>query len=316
MVINSEIIQSNLLILDKAINAFPKLQLFKNLLEEKDKLSQSGSLFTKEWYRIDEQISTVREECRTYKLNPYLDIIEFISTSKKYEQDIFYRKKIKNVELQTILSKYAVDDEAKLCFSKKTKSTFSKLINSKKWINYSGDYRPRTSRTKRYSDNFFRTHALIANYCIQNQIDILDENLSRIKSFYRQLLPEPDLKVSQEISRTSSIIDYIIHKFTESDSDFRKINLEHLILSIKNELRSRILSLGNKEKIKCIEVPTTETEELTLNKIYEVLDTRLESGVLKVQISNDKDQIKLYFFRNFETMTILRDSFIDDLLGD
>lgn len=314
MIITSEIIQSNLLILDKAINAFPKLQLFKNLLDEKDKLSNSGSLFTKEWYRIDEQISTVREECRTYKLNSYLDFIEFINSSKKYEQEIFYKKKIKNIDLQTILSKYAVDDEAKLCFSKKTKSTFTKLINSKKWEVYLGDYRPRNRNSKRFSDNMFRTHAIIANYCIQNKIDV--SNLSRIKTFYTNLLPEPDLKVSQEISRTSSIIDYIIHKFTESDSDFRKINLEHLILSIKNELRSRILSLGNKEKIKCIEVPNTQTEELTLNKIYEVLDTRLESGVLKVQISNDKDQIKLYYFRNFETMTILRDSFIDDLLGD
>lgn len=315
MILTSEIIQTNLIILEKALIAFPKLKLYQTILSQKDELVRTGNLFTTEYYRLDSQLNNLREECRSYKLNPYLDFIEFIGSTKKFEQEVFYKKKIKNLHFGEILSKYAVDDDAKKTLSNKTKSTFTKFINSKKFEIYKGDYRPRYNRTsKRYSDNLYKTGAIIANYCIQNEIDINDS--SRIKDFYTKLLPTPDLKISQEIEKTSSIIDFIINKFRENDSDFRKINLDHMMVSIKNELRTKMLSLSTNENIKCIEVPEAETTELTLNKVYQVLDTRLEYGSLKVSIKNDLDREKYYFYRNFETISILRDSFIDDILSD
>jgi hypothetical protein len=265
-----------------------------------------------EYFSIERQLSSITDECRTYKIHIYIEFIDFIVNANKFEQEVFYKKKIKNVELRNILVKYATDEEARKCFVNKTKATFEKLINSKRWNYFSGEHRTSGRNGKRLGDNFFKVGALIANYCIQNEIDIKEE--FRIKKWYTKLLPEPDFKIASEIQRTFSIIDFIITKFQENDSDFKKINLEHTITSIKNELRERMLTISKNEKIKCIEVAQFEERELTFNKVYEVFDTKIEYGTLKVLIENDLGNKVFYFYRNFETIKDLRDNFIASLL--
>jgi hypothetical protein len=306
MKLTSEIIQQNLLILDRAKTAFTKLKTLHELSIKKNEVT----LFSTEYFSIERQMSSITDECRTYKIHIYTEFIEFIVNASKFEQEVFYKKKIKNVELRNTLVKYASDEEARKCFVNKTKSTFEKLINSKRWNYFSGEQRNRSRNGKRLGDNFFKVGALIANYCIQNEIDIKEE--FRIKKWYTKLLPEPDFKIASEIQRTFSIIDFIVSKFEENDSDFKKINLDHTITSIKNELRERMLTISKNEKIKCIEV--AQERELTFNKVYEVFDTKIEYGALKVLIENDLGNRVFYFYRNFETIKDLRDNFIASLL--
>lgn len=310
MKLTSEIIQRNLLILERAKSAFPKLRAFHDLMVKKHEVV----LFSPEYFSIERQINSINEECRTYRIHIYAEFIEFIVNANRFDQEIFYKKKIKNPEFRDILVKYATDEEARKSFLTKTKATFEKLINSKRWEYFSGENKSRRRNSKRLGDNFFRVGALIANYCIQNEIEIKEENSYRIKKWYTNLIPEPDLKVASEIQRTFSIIDFIVNKFEENDSDFKKINLEHLVSSIRNELRERMLSISKNEKIKCIEIPTLFERELTLNKVYEVSDTKIDSGVLKVHIENDLGSKSFYAYRNFETIKDLRESFLNSLL--
>lgn len=313
MKITSEIIQKNLIVLEKAKKFFPKLSTYQSLRESTFLLDKEGKRFSSEYYEIESKLNLIREEFRIYKINSYIDFIDYIYDSKKFEQEIFYSKKIKNTEFQDLLTKYSIDDVVKKPFSKMTKSTFSKFINSKRWDLFSGDYRPRTSK-KRYADNMFRVSALIANYCIQNEIEVQESN--RIRSWYRNLLPEPNLQIKNEIEKTKSIIDFIIEKFKSNDSDFKKLNLDHLMDSIKSELKSRMLSIDKNEQIKCIDVTEFEINQLTLGKVYQVKDLKIDSGILKVSIKNDQDMDRFYFYRQFESVKDLRNNFLDELLGD
>lgn len=310
MKLTSEIIQQNILILERAKNAFPKLKTLHDLSIKKHEVT----LFSAEYLTIEKQINSITEECSTYKINIYVDFIDFIVNVTRFEQEVFYKKKVKNPEFRTILVKYANDEEARKCFNNKTKASFEKLINSKRWEYLSGEYRPRSRHSKRLVDNFFRVGSLIANYCIQNEIEINVDFTHRIKKWYTKLIPEPDLKIASEIQRTFSIIDFIVAKFEENDSDFKKINLDHTITSIKNELKERMLTISKNEKIKCIEVSQFEDRELILNKVYEVFDSRIEYGTLKVQIENELGNRVFYFYRNFQTIKDLREDFLNSLL--
>lgn len=319
MIITSEIIQKNLLNLEKAFKAFPILKDYSDKFNLKIKLFLNSSL-SNEYWKNEDELRTLREEIKNYKLNIYIDFIEYIEDCKKYGQEIFYRHKIKNIQLQKVLVENSLDSEAEVVFKNKTKATFSKFINSKKWDSLSNNNSTRKygSKAKRYNDNLSRSSAIIANYCIQNEIELVNENFKRIKQWYLHAIPEPDLTISTEMQKTSSIIEFIISKLGENDSDFRKVNIDQLTSSIKSELTKKLLSVQKGEKIRCIEMPNESNikEELTLNKIYEVSEKKLDYGVLKVEIINDKGKSKQYFYRNFETVSIIRDSFISSLLDE
>jgi hypothetical protein len=315
MKLTSEIIQLNLIKLEKSIKLFPILEEYKNLNQKKNDFIANGILYTAAYNQNEDLIRNVRDEARTYKLHIYLDFIDFILNTQRFEQEVFYKKKIKNLDLQNILLKFSIDEDAKKVFRNKTKASFQKFINSPRWLTLSGE-NPNRRGKKRYGDNLFRSSAIIANYCIQNEIEIDDRNIGRVKNWYTKLLSDPDLSISKEVQRTKSIIDFVVEKLSEGDSDFRKVNLEHLSLTLKNELRKRILSIQNGDRVKCISVNSENLEELTLNNVYEVLSSSLDGGSLKIEIKNDFAKNKFYYFRDFETISVLRDSFIDDILND
>ena len=315
MKITSEIIQLNLIKLEKAVKLFPILEEYKIIIKKKNDFIGNGIMYTPAYNQNEDRIRDVREEARTYKLNVYLDFIDFILSTLRFDQEVFYKKKIKNLDLQNILVKFSIDEDAKKVFRNKTKASFQKFINSPRWLTLSGENYNRKSR-KRFNDNIYRSSAIIANYCIQNEIEIDDQNIGRVKNWYYKLLPDPDSSISKEVERTKLIIDFVVQKLNEGDSDFRKINLDHLSLTLKNELRKRILSIQNGDRIKCVNVIPENLEELTLNKVYEVISSSLDNGSLRVEIKNDYNKNKLYYFRDFETISVLRDSFIDDILND
>ena len=315
MKITSEIIQLNLIKLEKSVNLFPILGEYKILIENKNEFIYSGLMYSPAYNQNEDSIRIVRDEARTYKLNIYLDFIDFILNTKRFEQEVFYKKKIKNIDFQNTLLKFSIDEDAKKVFRNKTKASFQKFINSKRWFILSGESYNRRNK-QRFNDNMHNSSSIIANYCIQNEIEIDSGNIGRIKNWYTKLLPDPDISISKEIERTKLIIDFIVQKMNEGDSDFRKVNLEHLSLTLKNELKKRILSLQNGDRIKCINVSSENLEELTLNKVYEIISSCLDNGSLKVEIKNDSNKNRLYYFRDFETISTLRDSFIDDILSD
>ncbi len=313
MLLKSEIISTNLITLESAKNEFPILiEYQKN--EELKKRSKPFSLVDIE---LSKKSIQLREECKRYDLGVYTDFIDFILLTDINGQEVFYRHKIKTNELQSILVENAIDDDAKRSFKSKSIKSMQILINSEKWDIFSANIykRTRTIRRRRYNDNLKKSEAIIANYFIQNEIDIELHNISRINKFYTTFISKPDISIKNEISKTKEIIDFIINKLSNSDSDFRKINCDQLISSIGNELRNRMLEIEQGDKIKCIEIGN-EINGLTLNKIYDVSSKVIEHGILKVMVMNDNDVVSKYNYRIFETITNLRNSALDNILKD
>jgi hypothetical protein len=307
MKLTSEIISVNLDRLEKAQKEFPILSEYQKILELKngESLDQYLNNLTK----------TLKDECLSYGLKPYIEFIDFIIDSKLTGQEIFYRKKIKNKEFQDVLVANAIDEDAKKSFKSKSKKSFEVLVNSKKWEVFTANVTNRRRTSRRYNNNLRRSDAIISNYIIQNQIEVKDENSFRVNKYYLNQIPVPDLTIENEINRTKEIIDFIINKLSESGTDFRKVNYDHLTKTLNNELKNRMLTIEPGEKIKCVEI-SPDSMGLTLNKVYDVLSKHIDYGVLKVIINNDNNQSKSYNYRLFETVTNLRNSVLDELLND
>jgi hypothetical protein len=307
MKLTSEVISINLDRLEKAQKEFPILSEYQKTLELKNGAS------------LDQYLTnltrTLKDECLSYGLKPYIEFIDFIVDSKLTGQEIFYRKKIKNKEFQDVLVANAIDEDAKKSFKSKSKKSFEVLVNSKKWEVFTANVTNRRRTSRRYNNNLRRSDAIISNYIIQNQIEVKDENSFRVNKYYLNQIPVPDLTIKNEINRTKEIIDFIINKLSESGTDFRKVNYDHLTKTLNNELKNRMLTIEPGEKIKCVEISPDSTG-LTLNKVYDVLSKNIDYGVLKVIINNDNNQSKSYNYRLFETVTNLRNSALDELLND
>jgi len=307
MKLTSEVISVNLDRLEKAQKEFTILSEYQKTLELKNgpSLDQYLTNLTR----------TLKDECLSYGLKPYIEFIDFIVDSKLTGQEIFYRKKIKNKEFQDVLVSNAIDEDAKKSFKSKSKKSFEVLVNSKKWEVFTANVTNRRRSSRRYNNNLRRSDAIISNYIIQNQIEVKDENSFRVNKYYLNQIPVPDLTIKNEINRTKEIIDFIINKLSESGTDFRKVNYDHLTKTLNNELKNRMLTIEPGEKIKCVEISPDSTG-LTLNKVYDVLSKNIDYGVLKVIINNDNNQSKSYNYRLFETVTNLRNSALDELLND
>jgi hypothetical protein len=299
MKITSEVISRNLNRLESAQREFPSLSEYQKL--------------TKGFTPLDwDRHKSIRGECISYGLLPYVDFIDFIIESKLNGQEVFYKKKIKNKEFQEILVKNAIDDNAKKSFNSKTKRSFETLINSKRWETLTGNS---SSRRKSYSNNLKDSDAIIANFVIQNEIEVGGEFLWRLNRHYLQLIPSPDLTIKNEIKRTKEIIDFIIDKLSESGTDFRKVNHDHLTKTLSLELKNRMLTIDPGEKIKCIEI-SPETTGLTIDKFYNVISKTIDYGILKVTVFNDNERNQSYNYRLFEKVSILRNSALDELLNN
>jgi len=291
MIIKSEIIQENLSRLEKATQEFSILKDYAS--------TDDHQVLRKIW-----------DEGKSYGLLSYFNFQDFIRHSKSLNQEAFYKNKIKISEFKEVLVKNASDPSVKKILQSKGKVSFAKLINSTKWELYSGNRR-RRSRGVRYNDNFLPSAAIIANFCMQNEIDVEDNY--RISEYYTKLLPEIDITIKKELDLTKKMIDFMVGNLSESSYDFKKINVEHISKFISEELKKKLTEIDKGESVKLTE-ETDYYGGLTFGKVYEILDKEIHSGRLQVIINNDVNVRKSYPYRLFETVSNLRNSALDDLL--
>ena len=291
MIIKSDIIQVNIDKLEKAKKDFSILNDYAS--------TNNDAVLRHLW-----------DEGRAYGLLSYMNFIDFTRNTENLNQEVFYKKKIKIQEFKEILIKGATDPSVKKILESKGKVSFAKLINSTKWELYSGNRR-RRARGVRYNDNFVYSAAIIANFCIQNEIDV--EDTSRISEHYRKLLPDIDITLKKELEMTNDLLGYMVNSFSNSDYDFRKLNIDHITKFMGEELKKKLLNIEKGESVKLIE-NADYYGGLTLGQVYEVKDKELHSGRLQVVIDNDSGYRRSYPYRLFETVSNLRNSVLDDLL--
>jgi hypothetical protein len=205
----------------------------------------------------------------------------------------------------------ASDVSVKSILKSKGKVSFEKFINSSRWDLYSGNRRRRGG--VRYADNFVNSSAIIANFCIQNEIDVQDS--SRISEWYRTNLSPIDFSVKKEIELTNNLVNFMFDSLSEQNYDFRKINVENITKFIHNEIERKMTQIENGESVKLIE-GTDYYSALSIGKTYTVKSKDISSGRLTVTIENDLGFSRSYPYRIFETVTNLRNSALDELLND
>lgn len=290
MKISSECILHNINTLESVKKDFPILNSYEN---ESDP------------YRKRQ----IWSECSLYGLQNYTSFIDLVNITKENNQEIFYKKKIKIKDFQEIVTISAIDENVKKSLKSKGKISFAKLINSSKWDIYSGDnnYRLR----KKYANNFSKSQAIIANFCIQNGIEI--DSPVKINEFYTSKLTQIDPSIKQELDLTNEVVDYIVNKLSEKNYDFKKLNVDGLNRLISDKLSKKIIDIDQGESVKLIDESEFH-KHLTFGKVYNIISKDFQSGRLTIQIENDLGLIRRYPYRIFETVSNLRNNAIDDLL--
>ena len=291
MKLTSEIIQINL---DKLESLKKDFQILNDYYKETD----------------NEKLKLMYSEGRNYGLLSYMLFIDFVKSVEKLNQQVFYNKKIKLKEFQSVLVDNASDLRVKQLLKSKGKVSFEKLINSPKWDLYSGNRRRRGG--VRYHDNFVSSSAIIANFCIQNEIEIQDT--SRISDYYYKPLYPIDITVKKEIELTNNLVGFMFDTLSKEQYDFRRINVDNITRFIQLEIEKRMKSIDKGESVKLIETSDFYSG-LAPNKVYTVISKDIQSGRLTVNIQNDLGFNRSYPYRIFETVTNLRNSALDELLN-
>lgn len=292
MKLTSEIIQNNI----------DKLETLKKEFKILDDYSKETD---------NDKLRQMYSEGRNYGLISYLLFIDFIRQTEKLNQKVFFNKKIKLKDFKEVLINNATDASVKKILKSKGKVSFEKFINSQRWDLYSGNRRRRGG--VRYADNFVSSAAIIANFCIQNEIEI--EDASRISDYYRTPLHPIDNSVRKEIELTNDLVGFMFTSLSKQDYDFRKINVENITKFIQHEIERKMKTIEDGESVKLIE-NTDFYSALSIGKIYTVKSKEITSGRLNVTIENDLGFTRSYPYRIFETVTNLRNSALDELLND
>jgi hypothetical protein len=252
---------------------------------------------------------------RSYGLMNYLSFIDFVRNSTKFGQQVFYDHVIKLKEFKDCLISCATDEKVKKIIKSKGKLSFAKLINSDKWELYCGNrnYSIRRRLSYRYNDNFVLSSPIIANFCIQNEIEIIEQ--TRISSWYTVPLATIDPSLVNEINLTNKVVNFIYDNMKSQDFDFRKLNLDNIIRNIQYDIERRMVEIDEGESVKLSDI-TDYYSGLTNGKVYVVIGKSISNGRLNVVIKNDLGFTREYPYRLFETVSNLRNSTLDQLLND
>jgi len=301
MKLSSEIISTNLLLLEKAKTDFPLLVNYENCTDYNEK-------------------SSIKQEIQEFGLGLYIEFIDFIKEMESKGQEVFYRRKIKNPEFQEILSKHAYDEDAKKSFKSKAAKSFESLMNSDKWEDLAGNRSNYRRRRRRWTNNFSGSEAIVSNFIIQNELEVKDEFKYRLCKWYYMNIPQVDFTVQNEINKTKDLISFMVSKMSDSGIDFRRLNFTHLTSQLNDEIRKKILTIDSDEKIRLIPNDVVPIG-FTPGKFYTVFGKQLsteEAGggnILMVNVRNDADKSVWVKYRYFETVTNLRDTALDFLLN-
>jgi hypothetical protein len=291
MIITSEIILNNLLLLETAKRDFPILQVYED---------ESN----------DEKLKTLFNEGRYYGLSNYMNFIDYIRYTNKLGQEVFYSKKISIKDFKSTLEKNAIDVKVKSIIKSKGKVSFTKFINSRRWELYSGNIRRRGGY--RYQDNFIASSAIIANFCIQNSIDV--EDFTKISNWYHNSLPKVDPTLKKEIELTNSLVDYLFKVIGDNNIDFKKINSDNIKNFISFKIESKMKEITEGESVRLID-GVDYHNGLSFDKVYNVITKHITSGRLMISVKNDSGYERSYPYRIFETVSNLRNSALDELLN-
>ena len=287
-------------------------------------------------YEREEVSSSVM---RNLGLGKFAEFCDFLKQSEKsgfnpITEDITWRK------LKLLISTHTKVDRLKKFVMNRTQKQFTELLNNNedfdrllngRWLRKPG-HTPRGRKTYgRRSE--VRIEGLdhcavpLVNYIILNDIEIFEsdpniysfitqDRLISVSKWYTFEKLDFDKVPKREIEVTKKLLDNFINIMSESHIDPRKLNLDYIISTISDKIKkSMIVPTGT--IIKCLRDVNNDylKQVLTKDVSYSVRGSYIQSGYLKVSVTNDLGGSDYYDYSNFEDMAIHREDLLRSLLG-
>ena len=287
-------------------------------------------------YEREEVSSSVM---RNLGLGKFAEFSDFLKQSEKsgfnpITEDITWRK------LKLLISSHTKVDRLKKFVMNRTQKQFTELLNNNedfdrllngRWIRKPG-YTPRGRKTYgRRSEVRIEglDHCVVplVNYIILNNIEVFEsdpniysfitqDRLIGVSKWYTFEKLDFDKVPKREIEVTKKLLDNFINIMSESHIDPRKLNLDYIISTISDKIKkSMIVPAGT--IIKCLRDVNNDYRKQVLTKdvSYSVRGSYIQSGYLKVSVTNDLGVSDYYDYANFEDMAIHREDLLRSLLG-
>ena len=287
-------------------------------------------------YEREEVSSSVM---RNLGLGKFAEFSDFLKQSEKsgfnpITEDITWRK------LKLLISTHTKVDRLKKFVMNRTQKQFTELLNNNedfdrllngRWIRKPG-YTPRGRKTYgRRSEVRIEglDHCVVplVNYIILNNIEVFEsdpniysfitqDRLIGVSKWYTFEKLDFDKVPKREIEVTKKLLDNFINIMSESHIDPRKLNLDYIISTISDKIKkSMIVPAGT--IIKCLRDVNNDYRKQVLTKdvSYSVRGSYIQSGYLKVSVTNDLGVSDYYDYANFEDMAIHREDLLRSLLG-
>ena len=276
---------------------------------------------------------------RNLGLGKFAEFCDFLKQSEKsgfnpITEDITWRK------LKLLISTNTKVDRLKKFVMNRTQKQFTELLNNNedfdrllngRWIRKPG-YTPRGRKTYgRRSE--VRIEGLdhcavpLINYIILNDIEVFEsdpniysfitqDRLIGVTKWYTFEKLDFDKVPKREIEVTKKLIDNFINIMTESHIDPRKLNLDYIVSTLSDKIRKSMV-VPNGTIIKCLRDVNNDYRKQVLTKdvSYSVRGSYIQSGYLKVSVTNDLGGSDYYDYANFEDMAIHREDLLRSLLG-
>jgi len=299
-----DIINKNLEKLNNAIEQFP--EIFKEYRKLGDKAKKATEF--EERTRISSMQSRIEATAGNLGLGEYITLMKWVDSAS---EPIIQPTMTWN-QLKVLLLENCFDNKVKVFLEKKTKRGFLSFVDSELFQAYKGA-KPtgRRGSRKYYSNNFGHTTLAIANFLIQNDIKLLENEF--FFNYYYNEIKNFECNASIELSITKDILKGLSRRINSLKYDFKRMNISMLEREISSLLRTKVMTIEKGEKIKCIEAQNG----LTLTKVYDVLnyDISLSTGSLIVFIIDDNGRNSSYNYRLFENVTKFRDDRINEMLS-
>lgn len=299
------------------------LKKVESLKKEYPNLKRYDDVSTKLMTESTEGLRRERDALRNeLTFSGFEDYISFLDNKRKYltngKLDLVTSEKLKYPALRkqiydNIPDFYREDKKIRNILLNKSKSKFEEMFQNQKLLS-------------RYSSQLNRSHKVILNYLVQNNIQVAPMCLGFIDLSYYFVTVLPDINPFQlnEILITKSIVNQIskVLDKTKEKFDWRKINVSYLNKSIAELVSNKVNTLKEGNQVKFIGELNDEfikkhgDLKLTNGKVYTVNYARLNWDCLVVTIHNDDNRRIELPYRYFDEITKMRDDKISFLFED
>lgn len=204
--------------------------------------------------------------------------------------------------------------------------TFDRLLNGR-WITKpSYTHRRRGKRSNEKIDALQTQFDKLINFIISNGIDtyrttdsLIYKNFESQDLFHSQInwytgvLLNIDVIPQKEIKVTTELLNSLINFIVDSKLDFRKLNSDFIIDNIQTKIMS-LMTIQSGTKIKAIEdIKRGSQNLLTKDNFYTVESSMVNSGFIRVLITDDSGFRNYYDYKYFEDISVQRDLLLSQL---